>query len=525
MEPRRGREGSDWCNASLEDESEPHTPAIRSSGPLRPRPRRGDDPERAPDQIACFASNRLVESTRHELEHWCRAFRRRRADPRRLRPLAGRAPGGRRVPGGNGLPLLLSRIDYTGRIAVMPGLPGRAEQRGRLAEGGASPVAGRAARPLLSSAAAPRIRRGAPAVDRRPRLPPARAARHPRDPPEYRGPRRRRRRRPGRSRVGERSEVEARPRSSVATCSSTCRSLPATALLDSLVAPDGHLILSVPRRFPYHPDPIDTMYRPSVAELVRVPGHASSSAGARSTPAPCWPTCAAPGRSGGRSRTGSRSTVSGPASWPGGRFGAGRATRPGSSEGPRAGDAFRYPLRSHHGDPRDPGNPATATEAAAGAGQARSDPGRPGGAGEAGARVRSSSWCGPGCPRAPEGCAGWGDQLRRCVVLEVVEALQLAVAARHRVEDEARDQAQEGEDLERRCEHREREPGHLAGVRVLLRSPGSRRAARRGRRRRRERRRSGRGEAPCRTAIDRGGCGTRRGTSSACSSVFASRAK
>jgi hypothetical protein len=42
---------------------------------------------------------------------------------------------------------------------------------------------------------------------------------------------------------------------------------PLTALLESLVAPGGCLILTVPRRFPYHPDPIDTMYRPSVDEL------------------------------------------------------------------------------------------------------------------------------------------------------------------------------------------------------------------------------------------------------------------
>ena len=41
----------------------------------------------------------------------------------------------------------------------------------------------------------------------------------------------------------------------------------AVKLLDSLVPADGHLILSVPHRFPYHPDPIDTMYRPSVSEL------------------------------------------------------------------------------------------------------------------------------------------------------------------------------------------------------------------------------------------------------------------
>lgn len=41
----------------------------------------------------------------------------------------------------------------------------------------------------------------------------------------------------------------------------------AVALLDSLVGAEGRLILSVPHRFPYHPDPIDTMYRPSVREL------------------------------------------------------------------------------------------------------------------------------------------------------------------------------------------------------------------------------------------------------------------
>ena len=35
----------------------------------------------------------------------------------------------------------------------------------------------------------------------------------------------------------------------------------------SLVAPSAHLIVTVPRRFPYHADPIDTMYRPTVADL------------------------------------------------------------------------------------------------------------------------------------------------------------------------------------------------------------------------------------------------------------------
>jgi hypothetical protein len=42
---------------------------------------------------------------------------------------------------------------------------------------------------------------------------------------------------------------------------------PAIGLLSDLVGPDGYLLLTVPRRFPFHPDPIDTMYRPSVEEL------------------------------------------------------------------------------------------------------------------------------------------------------------------------------------------------------------------------------------------------------------------
>lgn len=39
------------------------------------------------------------------------------------------------------------------------------------------------------------------------------------------------------------------------------------AALTKLVAPGGFLIVTVPHRFPYHPDPIDTMFRPSVREL------------------------------------------------------------------------------------------------------------------------------------------------------------------------------------------------------------------------------------------------------------------
>lgn len=40
----------------------------------------------------------------------------------------------------------------------------------------------------------------------------------------------------------------------------------ANALRDCVV-PGGYLLLSVPYRFPYHPDPIDTMFRPSPEEL------------------------------------------------------------------------------------------------------------------------------------------------------------------------------------------------------------------------------------------------------------------
>jgi hypothetical protein len=42
------------------------------------------------------------------------------------------------------------------------------------------------------------------------------------------------------------------------------------AKLERLVPARGYLILTVPNRFPYHPDPIDTMFRPNVDELVRL---------------------------------------------------------------------------------------------------------------------------------------------------------------------------------------------------------------------------------------------------------------
>jgi hypothetical protein len=42
---------------------------------------------------------------------------------------------------------------------------------------------------------------------------------------------------------------------------------PLLKAFENLVMPSAHLVLTVPRRFPYHADPIDTMYRPSVSDL------------------------------------------------------------------------------------------------------------------------------------------------------------------------------------------------------------------------------------------------------------------
>jgi hypothetical protein len=36
----------------------------------------------------------------------------------------------------------------------------------------------------------------------------------------------------------------------------------------SILKPGGYIIATVPNKFPYHPDPIDTMYRPTVEELI-----------------------------------------------------------------------------------------------------------------------------------------------------------------------------------------------------------------------------------------------------------------
>jgi SAM-dependent methyltransferase len=42
------------------------------------------------------------------------------------------------------------------------------------------------------------------------------------------------------------------------------------ATIERLVAPGGYAIVTVPRRYPYHPGPIDTMFRPSPGELRRL---------------------------------------------------------------------------------------------------------------------------------------------------------------------------------------------------------------------------------------------------------------
>jgi SAM-dependent methyltransferase len=39
------------------------------------------------------------------------------------------------------------------------------------------------------------------------------------------------------------------------------------ATLERLIPQGGYLVVSVPRRFPYHPGPIDTLFRPSVGDL------------------------------------------------------------------------------------------------------------------------------------------------------------------------------------------------------------------------------------------------------------------
>jgi SAM-dependent methyltransferase len=39
------------------------------------------------------------------------------------------------------------------------------------------------------------------------------------------------------------------------------------AAIERVVAPGGYLLVTVPHRYPYHPGPIDTLFRPTVGEL------------------------------------------------------------------------------------------------------------------------------------------------------------------------------------------------------------------------------------------------------------------
>jgi len=45
------------------------------------------------------------------------------------------------------------------------------------------------------------------------------------------------------------------------------------AKLELLVPVGGYLIITVPNRFPYHPDPIDTMFRPAIEDIVQLFPH------------------------------------------------------------------------------------------------------------------------------------------------------------------------------------------------------------------------------------------------------------
>jgi SAM-dependent methyltransferase len=40
--------------------------------------------------------------------------------------------------------------------------------------------------------------------------------------------------------------------------------------IERVVAPGGYLLVTVPSRYPYHPGPIDTLFRPTVDELRRL---------------------------------------------------------------------------------------------------------------------------------------------------------------------------------------------------------------------------------------------------------------
>ncbi len=268
------RHGSAWCYASLEDV----TANLTSTGYPRERmhfvvgPVEETIPGTAPDRIALLRLDTdWYESTRHELVHlFPRLSARRSADHRRLRALAGCAAGGRRVPRGDGLPILLSRIDYTGRIGVMRGLPGMLTKEAAWLKQELAWLPDESLDPLLSV--------GSGTTDAREVLQPW-IADLVLEPLERRGVRvihHEYAEGPGVDVAGDLGDpaVAERLRGLGARSVLCCNVLehladrsPVTSLLESLVTPGGYLIVSVPRRFPFHPDPIDTMYRPSVAEL------------------------------------------------------------------------------------------------------------------------------------------------------------------------------------------------------------------------------------------------------------------
>ena len=125
------RHGSAWCYASLEDV----TTNLTSTGYPRERmnfvvgPVEETIPGTAPDRISLLRLDTdWYESTRHELEH---LIPRLSAGGVLIVDDYGHWQGARRAVDeyleATRLPILLSRIDYTGRIGVVPGLPRNAD--------------------------------------------------------------------------------------------------------------------------------------------------------------------------------------------------------------------------------------------------------------------------------------------------------------------------------------------------------------------------------------------------------------
>ena len=145
QEGERARRGRSCSTHEIFNE-EPVRETLLATGyperaaPLRPRPGRGDAArQHARAELALLRLDTdWYESTQPRAGAPLPAPRgRRRADHRRLRPLGGRAPRGRRVlRARTAAPLLLNRIDYTGRIAVktLTGWPDAASAGGALAD-------------------------------------------------------------------------------------------------------------------------------------------------------------------------------------------------------------------------------------------------------------------------------------------------------------------------------------------------------------------------------------------------------